>query len=428
MVEHRRWSTRPVRDDDRLVDAHTVASVLRGIGADKVQVKLTGKVTCCCLLAFWTHPKGRDESPSMVVLEGKYGDPIYTCLACHREGSLLDLLTLIRVKSCGGREDLVQWMDVVEGLRSADAVTKVERLQARSREASALGAPAPSHAKAAEDVVKKISGDGRLFYDHQAIAKADSVEPISEEEYAPYAGKVSRYALDRGLTIETCKAFQLGNDKAMKRLLFPIRNRKGALVAISGRLYATRCLGCGGEWERRCRRCEEPQRFHEKVGGEELTDLLCADSEPWEPQRPECINCELPKPPKYLHNKGFKRNLVLYGEHMLEESKDGRVYIVEGHLDMIRMWQAGYRPVVAMLGSHPGATQIEKLIKNWQKAIVVGDGNKAGREMAIRVKQMVAGRIPVSIIDLDDERDPGNMSDEELTEKLGPPPDLVHAA
>lgn len=406
------------------MDAYTIANVLRGLGADKVRVTRSGKVACCCLLAPWTHRYGRDSTPSMVVyVEGdRVEGPTYGCMSCHDSGSLIDLLLFMRTR---GRHDVVPWLQVLEGERSSESVPKSEKLKRKVAEVSVFGRSVP--VRETEAVVRRTFEDGRPFYDYKALAQAEEIEPIEESVYLPYAGSVPRYALERGLVIDTCKAFELGNDKEMKRLLFPIRDRKGRLVAISGRLYATECVGCGGVWERRCRRCGELQRHHERVGDDELTDLLCADGESWEPQRAECIVCSTPEPPKYLHNRGFKRNLVLYGEHMKDRAKDGRVYVVEGHLDMIRMWQAGYRPVVAMLGSHPGAPQIEKLIKYWQKVIVIGDGNQAGRDMAKRVKRMIADRIPVSIIDLDDRRDPGNMTPEELREKVGPPPVLLAA-
>ena len=115
----------------------------------------------------------------------------------------------------------------------------------------------------------------------------------------------------------------------------------------------------------------------------------------------------------------------MYGEHQKEEAKDGRVYVVEGNIDVVKLWQHGYRPVVAVLGSHPGQAQIEKIVKRWKRAVIVGDGDRAGEEMAARVKHMLADRLRrVDVKMLDDGRDPGDMTAEELLEKLGPPPEL----
>ncbi len=77
------------------MDASRLADVVRAIGGEQVTLG-AGKVQCCCLLARWTHAKGRDRRPSMVVFpKGQYGEPIYSCLACHDRGSLRDLILFI---------------------------------------------------------------------------------------------------------------------------------------------------------------------------------------------------------------------------------------------------------------------------------------------------------------------------------------------
>jgi DNA primase len=132
-----------------------------------------------------------------------------------------------------------------------------------------------------------------------------------------------------------------------------------------------------------------------------------------------------------MHSEGFKRNLVLYGEHRKEDDVDGNVYLVEGHLDMLMLWQHGYRPVVAMLGSYPGRCQIEKLIAYWGRRItIIPDGDKAGEDMVVKVKQLVADRVPVVSRKLPSKADAasvirsrqlGKIDEDRLVEILGPP-------
>ena len=136
--------------------------------------------------------------------------------------------------------------------------------------------------------------------------------------------------------------------------------------------------------------------------------------------RDTCKICGKWEPPKYLHSDGFKRNLVLYGEHRKQDDVDGNVFLVEGHLDMLLMWQAGYRPVVAMLGSYPGKCQIEKLVAYWGRAItIVPDGDKAGASMAAKVKQLIAGRVKVFVRELPDQSDPGSLTRDQMREYIG---------
>jgi DNA primase len=143
-------------------------------------------------------------------------------------------------------------------------------------------------------------------------------------------------------------------------------------------------------------------------------------------ERERCAGCGVFTPPKYLHSEGFERNLFLYGECRREEAQlaRGLVYVVEGHLDMLRLWQSGYRPVVAILGSHPGPAQVEKLIAYWgRRIVVVPDGDQAGAQMAVKIKHMVADRVPVVAHELPAGLDPASqqLTDENLAEILGQP-------
>lgn len=395
-----------------------IESVLRGIGADKVRTVSANKVACACPLARWTHASGRDNRPSFVVfVEGKYGDPIYKCQACHEEGSLRDLLLFIWTKG----QDTYHWIEVLDdGADTEKARKRSETLLDARKESGSQGFEVRRvEVPEAEARAPLTTSDGRPFYDYKCLAEAEAVPEIPWEEYEPYAGSVPRYAAERGLTPETCREWELGHDRDGKRLLFPIRDRKGRLVAISGRLYATSCVRCGGEWVVLCADCGNDQNWHAGPGRQ------CD----WSPARKTCEKCGATEPPKYLHRKGFNRNLMLYGEHRVQDETDGRVYVVEGHLDMIRMWQAGYRPVVALLGSSAGDAQVEKLIAHWGEGriIAVPDGNKAGRDMVTRLKKMIVGRVPFTAKTLPEGTDPGGMTDDELRDLLGPPPFKVAA-
>jgi len=355
----------------------TLAALARDLGAREVRER-AGKVTCSCLMARWTHFGGHDTKPSMVLYpHGRYGEPIYKCMGCHEEGALRDLV--LEHWAATGR-NLMHWVMALDGDGEARPVKASERLRAIPDEP---GFRRRQHLH--NEVVKRFE-DGRPFYDYRSLAEADAVAEIPADVYTPYRGSVPRYALDRGLTIETCKDWDLGHDRDGRRLLFPIRDHRDRLVAISGRLYSQVCIHCDGPIVRGERDSE----------GKRIRDY--------------CRDCRRFEPPKYLHTDGFKRNLVLYGEHRRQDNVDGNVFVVEGHLDMIHLWQAGYRPVVAMLGSHPGPCQIEKLIAYWGRRItVVPDGDPAGIKMVAKIKQLVADRVPVTSRKLPDKADAASL-------------------
>lgn len=355
------------------MDAYTIESMLLALGADRVSIAGGGsKVQSTCLLAPWTHSSGKDTHPSMVVfVEGRHGHSTYACLGCHHSGSFKDLVLWLWVLTGQSTWDLVAQLD--EG---APDPSKIEFHGLRNR-LKDLDDAKVKRRNLAKRIRETQESNHEKWFDFEAIALADAVEVIPEDVYAPYRGSVPKYAMERGLTTETCKHWELGHDFRRKRLLFPMRNHHGHLVAISGRLYA--CPRCGGTEIR-------------KVKGE----------------RDRCDACDGALPPKYLHSKGFDRNLFLYGENQRSEGQS-RVFVVEGNLDAPLMWQAGYRPTVATLGSYPVGPQIEKLVAWWDHIVVVGDGDKAGREMAHHIKDGVADRVKVSVCDLPDGTDPGSL-------------------
>lgn len=353
------------------MDAYTLATMAQGLGASQVTTHGT-KIQCTCLLAPWTHRYARDGSPSMVIfVEGRHGDPIYSCLGCHEKGSLRDLLCFLWMRT---GHSTMHWIEVLDGEADPDAKPAI---RAKRRKLSGLTYEQTRQKRVVAAVRKVDPNQKGPWYDYQAIAMADAVPEIPATEWEPFAGSIPRYALNRGWTVETCKAWELGHDAKMKRLLFPLRDRRGRLVAVSGRLYAEDCVFCQGPMRRP------------------------------EDERASCALCGRNEPPKYLHSKGFKRNLLLYGEHM----KEGRhhVFVVEGHPDVISMWQSGFKPVVGLLGSSPGASQIEKLVAGYDKVITVGDGDKAGVEMNAKVREMIAGRVPVVTVELPPKVDPDSL-------------------
>lgn len=385
------------------MDTATLARIARDLGARDVRER-NGKVTCTCILARWTHFGGSDTKPSMVLYpSGRKGDPIFKCMGCHEEGTVRDMV--LDIWSATGR-NLIHWIFEIDGDPDADKLVK------RSTTVAALPDD-PTQLRRQRmglkepQVVRKIADDGKVWYDHKLLVEADAVPEISWGVYNGYYGKVPKYAINRGLTPETCKTWELGHDTDTKRLLFAIRDRKGRLVGISGRLYSKVCVYCGGEIARGKRDSD----------GKKVRD--------------QCRACRRYESPKYLHSDNFKRNLVLYGENRRHDNIDGNVYVVEGHLDMLLLWQAGYRPVVAMLGSYPGHCQIEKLIAYWGRRItLIPDGDKAGKDMAAKVKSLVADRVPVVVKELPDGADPGSIiqahqegkiSTETMHEILGEP-------
>jgi DNA primase len=167
--------------------------------------------------------------------------------------------------------------------------------------------------------------------------------------YAPKGwDSLLRYGMEHGIQpqmlaeVGLVKARDEGRgfyDRFRNRLMFPICNPIGRVVALGGRLL-------------------EP----------------------------------LPEAPKYLNSPEtaiYKKGTLLYGLHLAKQSirAESQVLIVEGYLDLISLFQAGIEHVVATLGTALTQSHVQLLKAYAKEAILVFDGDTAGRSAALRGKE-----------------------------------------
>jgi DNA primase len=99
-----------------------------------------------------------------------------------------------------------------------------------------------------------------------------------------------------------------------------------------------------------------------------------------------------PEAPKYLNSPEtaiYKKGTLLYGLHLAKQPirAEGRVLIVEGYLDLISLFQAGIEHVVATLGTALTRSHVQLLKAYAKEAVLVFDGDTAGRSAALRGKE-----------------------------------------
>jgi len=129
-------------------------------------------------------------------------------------------------------------------------------------------------------------------------------------------------------------------DKFRGRLMFPIRDERGALVAFGGRL---------------------------------LNDGH----------------------PKYINTGDtpiYRKSRVLYGMHLAKEamSKTRSAVLVEGYLDVIACHRAGVNTAVASLGTALAEDHV-KLLKRWcDEVVILYDGDAAGQKAASRASELLS--------------------------------------
>jgi DNA primase len=95
--------------------------------------------------------------------------------------------------------------------------------------------------------------------------------------------------------------------------------------------------------------------------------------------------------------------------------------VTEGFFNVIGLWQSGYQNAVAIMGSYPSRHQVEKMAMFFERVLILGDGDKAGREMALKVLEAVKPLMPARIVDIPEGKDPQDLTDEEKILLLGPP-------
>ncbi len=140
------------------------------------------------------------------------------------------------------------------------------------------------------------------------------------------------YIRSRGVDEEMAKAFGIGyfsgRGSMSGRIVFPIHNEVGQLVAYAGRSV------------------DETE-------------------------------------PRYKFPAGFHKSLELFNLHRLlgAENTRRRVVLVEGFFDCLRVTAAGF-PCVALMGSAMSETQEHSIVRHFKAAYILLDGDGAGQDAA----------------------------------------------
>lgn len=167
--------------------------------------------------------------------------------------------------------------------------------------------------------------------------------------------------------MEECGLFKVKEDKCYDmfrdRLMFPIANAAGKIVA-----YGARALSAD----------------QEKLG--------------------KYIN----SPTSPIYTKG--RELYGLNHSRFDISKKKFSIVVEGYMDFLRMWESAFYNTVASLGTSLTEDQVQILSRYSQNFYMLYDGDKAGKNAAIRAAGVILKRgFTVKIINLPEDEDPDSF-------------------
>ncbi|MCW6529695.1 MULTISPECIES: DNA primase [Sphingomonas] len=282
---------------------------------------------------------------------------------------------------CSAHGDAIRWMTDQRGLPFIDAVKDLAA-------AAGLDVPAPDP-RAAQRAERQ-----KGLHDAMAEAQAWFVTQLSG-----ISGGEARALIERrGLTTETARDFGLGfapdargklrtalkdygdaalieagllisvenkepYDRFRGRLMIPIRDPRGRVIAFGGRV-----IGDG---------------------------------------EPKYLN----SPDTPLFDKG--RTLYNLDRAAPAARKAGRVFVVEGYMDVIALAQAGVAEAVAPLGTALTEHQLERLWRMVDVPILCFDGDAAGQKAAIRAAHralpMLAPGCSLAFVTLPDGQDPDDL-------------------
>ena len=340
---------------DELRDRTTLSTL---IGRTTKIQKAGREYKACC-------PFHHEKTPSFTINDEK---GFYHCFGCSAHG------------------DAISWMIEQRGLGFMDAVKDLA-----AEAGMTLPAPDP---RAAQQAEQKAS-----LHDVMAAAQDWFAGRLEDTE-----GSVARaYLEQRGITARTIRQFGFGYapdargrlkqalsehgddmlveagllisvdgkapyDRFRGRLMIPIRDARGRVIAFGGRILGT------GE--------------------------------------PKYLN----SPDTPLFDKG--RTLYNLDSASPASRQTGRILVVEGYMDVIALAQAGFEDAVAPLGTALTEFQIEKLWKMAETPVLCFDGDGAGQKAAMRAASralpLLRSGHSLKIVTL-----PGGMDPDDLVKKSG---------
>ncbi|WP_456393679.1 DNA primase [Persephonella sp.] len=304
-------------------------------------------------------PFHSEKTPSFMVSPQKN---IFKCFGCGKSGNALTFLMEYEGLSFG--EAVVKLAEKynipVKFTKSDDrAVFKQKLLQ----------------------ITEKI----KEFYKNQLKNSPEAKKYLKERQISPsiiekfelgYApedsSKLREFVQKEGIQIEDLSRIGLISltddgrfyDKFRGRIIFPIKDHRGRVVAFGGRV----------------------------ISGD--------------------------RTPKYLNSPEteiYSKGKVLYGFYeardFLREKKEA--VIVEGYFDLISLYQAGIKNVVATLGTAMTPQQGKLLSRFVKRAVLMFDSDSAGKKAVIRAsKVLLSNRIEVYYCPLEKGKDPDELAKE----------------
>ena len=124
--------------------------------------------------------------------------------------------------------------------------------------------------------------------------------------------------------------------------------------------------------------------------------------------------------PRYRLPSAFAKSQILFNMHRAVAGMEGSVVVVEGFFDCMKVHQAGNRSVVGLMGSALYEPQRQALLERFQHIILLLDGDPTGRKATIVIAQQLRPHCHVRVVLLPDGVQPDQLPVEDIRNFLEP--------
>jgi DNA primase len=119
--------------------------------------------------------------------------------------------------------------------------------------------------------------------------------------------------------------------------------------------------------------------------------------------------------PRYKLPAGFHKSQVLFNLHRVTGLE---AIVVEGFFDCMKVWQAGYSSVVALMGSALSEHQELLLLGRFKKVTLLLDGDDTGRKAAEEIAGRLTWKVHVRIVKPPGAKQPDQLEAEQINALL----------
>jgi len=122
--------------------------------------------------------------------------------------------------------------------------------------------------------------------------------------------------------------------------------------------------------------------------------------------------------PRYRFPAGFQKSHVLFNYHRAQAIGDRPLIVVEGFFDCMRVHQAGYGCVAALMGARLSQAQKALLADRFSSVVLLLDGDQTGRDATAQIARDLRPACSVTELLVPEDMQPDQMGADQIWQVL----------